>query len=399
MRILFLSRWYPDPPDNGSKIRISNLLRSLVQKHRVTLISFVDPDAEVAAGETPSPGVDETKICRYREFRPRSRRAMAGFLAPTPRWILDTYRPEMASLIRESVQRTRFDLVIASQTSMAVYYDSFRGIPAVFEELELGTFYPGIAVNGSSCWAEMRAHLRWAKHRRFIERLMRHFRMCTVASENEEKLLAACAPDFQNVHVIPNSLDMDAYDLKAPSRSSDSMIFAGSIRYTANHDAMNWFMREILPIIRSERKDANLTITGDPGGLRLISAPDVLVTGRVRNVAELIAASAVSVVPIRIGGGTRLKILESFALNTPVVSTSKAAEGLEVTDGIHCLIADTPGDFAKAVIRVMQEPEAAGRMASRAHAYVCSRFDWRIHSERFLDLIQNAAGMNAAPQG
>lgn len=114
-------------------------------------------------------------------------------------------------------------------------------------------------------------------------------------------------------------------------------------------------------------------------------------TGRVRDASELIASSIVSIAPIRIGGGTRLKILESFALGTPVVATAKAVEGLEAQSGEHFLLADTPGDFARSVIQLLREPEAARRMASRAFEFVCSRYDWRIHAREFLDLIQRAA--------
>ena len=145
MKILFLSRWYPDPPDNGSKIRILNLLRTLCEQHSVTLISFINPGESVCHQSFANPSPVEIRVCPYFEFNPHSRRALLGYFSHKPRWIMDTYSREMEMLIRETVENTRFDLVIASQTSMAAYHECFEGIPAIFEELELGCFHP----NGS----------------------------------------------------------------------------------------------------------------------------------------------------------------------------------------------------------------------------------------------------------
>ena len=355
MNILFLSRWYPDPPDNGAKIRILNLLKSLCAQHSVTLISFANPEENISSQNFPDPRPREIRVCPYFEFNPKSRRAVAGYFSAKPRWIVDTYRPEMESLIRKTVAGNRFDLIIASQTEMAAYFECFGGIPAIFEELELGCFYPD-GTGNPTAFDRMRMKLRWAKHRRFIAGLLPHFHFCTVASEIERRMAGEAAPGFRSVHVIPNSIDAGLYDRPAAERSKDSMIFTGSLRYAANLDAMSWFLNEIYPAVRSVNENARLTITGDPGPNHLPPHPNVTTTGRVQDVHGLIAGSTVSIAPIRIGGGTRFKILESFALGTPVVATSKAAEGLEARSGEHFLCADTSEDFAQSVIDLLRQP-------------------------------------------
>ncbi|MBN1568198.1 MAG: glycosyltransferase, partial [Acidobacteria bacterium] len=114
-------------------------------------------------------------------------------------------------------------------------------------------------------------------------------------------------------------------------------------------------------------------------------------TGRVEDVREWVAAAMVSIAPIRMGGGTRLKILESFALRTPVVATSKAVEGIEAKNGVHLWIADTPEEFSRSVLRLLQEPEEAGQMAGRAFDLLCSCYNWNAICPNFLNLIDHAA--------
>jgi len=389
MKILFLSRWYPDPPDNGSKIRILSLLRGLCEQHNVTLISFFNPEDGEPDKQLSNPAPDEIHICSYSEFNPHSLPAVLGYLGGTPRYLVDTYSTEMEALIRRAIQKTGFDLVIASQLSMAHYYPCFRGIPAIFEEAELGSYWP-IETQATLPWIEIRRKVTWAKHRRFMARVLENFNVCTVVSEVERKLLAMAAPTFQSIHVIPNSIDVDRFCRTSNGRAVRSMIFAGSLRYSANHDAMTWFLRDIYPEIRAEMPDVQLTITGEPAPQPLPPSPNVVLAGKVPDIQSVVARSAISLAPIRRGGGTRLKILESFALRTPVVATTKAVEGLEIQDGEHLLVADTSRDFANAVLQLLREPEEARRMTENAFRLVRARYDWRIVLPRFMELVDQA---------
>jgi glycosyltransferase involved in cell wall biosynthesis len=386
VRILFLSRWYPYPPDNGSKIRVFGLLRSLCERHEVTLISFRGADEQAAAPSVPGPV--ETRTCVYHEFRPSSTRARLAFASPTPRFLVDTFHAELDGLIRTTVARTRFDVVIASQLSMAAYHDAFRGVPAIFEEAELGAYRPG--ANGQPLAARLRTGLTWAKHRRYMARLLPHFACCTVASEVERQLMAEAVPGYDAVHVVPNAIETDAFPQSAP-RTPGSLIFTGSLRYAPNREGMAWFVEHILPALRARVPGVRLTITGEADRAPFDCAPDIVLTGRVPDVRPLVAASAVSVAPLRSGGGTRLKILEAMAARTPVVATSKAAEGLDAVHGEHLLIADTPQAFVDAIERLLRNPEDAQAMADRAHGLCRARYDARTVASAFLRLVDQAA--------
>lgn len=390
MKILLLSRWYPYPPNNGSKIRILNLLRALCKEHSVTLISFVNPGEDSSPEGFPSPGPEDIQVCPYSGFEPHSIRSLLGFFSDRPRWIIDTYRPEMESLIQRAMDKIPFDLIIASQTEMASYYRHFHGIPAIFEEAELGCFRPDDSPN-LSLLSGMRKKLRWVKHRSYIEKLLPHFKLCTVTSEVELRMLAEVAPGFRSVHIIPNSIDVARYPQTSCNRTPGAMVFTGPLRYEANYDAMSWFLSDIFPSIQAKIPWAQLTITGETGNRSLPGFSNVVLTGNVSDVYPLIGASAASLAPLRIGGGTRLKILESFALHTPVVATSKGVEGLEVRNGEHLLIADDASDFAGAVLRLLRDRDYAQAISDNAFKLVQKLYDWPSVLPQFLNLVNEAA--------
>jgi glycosyltransferase involved in cell wall biosynthesis len=386
MRVLFLSRWYPYPADNGSKIRVSGLLRGLCAQHDVTLISFRDPSEKLAS--PPSGRPTDVRVCDYREFRPGSGRALAGLFTPTPRFLIDTYSSEMERLIAEAVQETKFDVVIASQLSMAAYHRAFRGRPALFEEVELGAFRPGDD-GRANVVQRLRQQVTWAKHRRYVARLLPNFVSCTVASEIERQLLAMVVPTYACVHVVPNSVDTTGGALVA--REPNALIFTGSMRFAPNREAMAWFVDEILPEIRRQVPEVRVTITGEPGPVPFSVSSGITLAGYVADVQTLVASSAISLAPIRKGGGTRLKILEAMAARTPVVATSKAAEGLDARHEEHLLIADTPGAFANAVCRLLHDSTGAARMAERAWQLCHDRYDAQVVASKLVRLAESAA--------
>jgi len=182
MKILFLSRWFPYPTNNGSKLRIYNLLRGLAKHHDVTLLSFADqPDVSPDAPEVRSLCSD-VYVVPWREFDPNSARARFGFLNLAPRSIVDTFSPEMAQKITQLVNVHKYDLVVASQLSMAAYRPYYKNIPAVFEEVEIGLIH-GEAHHSLDLKKRLRRAFTWFKLRMYLSRLLASFQACTVVSE------------------------------------------------------------------------------------------------------------------------------------------------------------------------------------------------------------------------
>jgi glycosyltransferase involved in cell wall biosynthesis len=192
----------------------------------------------------------------------------------------------------------------------------------------------------------------------------------------------ATAPGATLVEVIPNGVDAAAMTAAAGEANlpqPDTLIYSGALTYSANFDAVDYFLREIFPHIRATRPDTKLLVTGKLEGVpveRLPQLPGVEFTGYLPDVSVAVARSWASVVPLRIGGGTRLKILEAMALGTPVVATRKGVEGLDVTPERDFLLADTPADFAAQTLRLLAGPDLRLALSYQARQTVQAKYDW-----------------------
>ena len=398
MRILFLSRWFPYPPNNGSKLRIYNLLRGLSREHDVTLISFTSkspsgndqPVTERVLAELKGLCTD-VQVVPYQPYNPTSTRALLGFVSPTPRSVIDTYVPQMESTIRRELDSGQYDLVIASERDTADYWPAFRNMPAIFEDIELGIFEARKA-QARTLLHRLRHELTGLKLKFYLRRLLPHFGATTVVSNVEANLLRGMVPGYQSIEVIPNGVNLNEYADICPVVQPNTLIFTGSFSFSPNYEAMVWFLREVFPRVQAKVPSVRLTITGDHANRPLPPADQVTLTGFVDDVRPLIANSYISLAPIRFGGGTRLKILEAMALRTPVVATSKGAEGLDVQHNEHLLIADTPEAHAEAILRLLQEPGLRQRLADKAYQLVRQKYDWSVVTPRLLDLVERVGG-------
>lgn len=387
MRILFLSYWYPLPPDNGSKLRIHNLLRGLAQRHEVTLITFADRPPTAQAEARLASLCREVRVVPRKSYRTNSLGGIAGFFDLMPRFIKETFSAEMVSQIRRVLERGSFDLVIASQLGTACYQPYFRDVPAIFEEVEIGSYYDPLHQLPLSR-RKIRHALTWLKHRRYLSRLIQEFRGCVVVSKRERDLISNEIMAGKKPDVIPNFLYLQDYVEVERSPREASLIFTGSFRYPANHEAMVWFLSQVYPLILQHIPDVSLMITGDNDGLQLPPATNLKQTGFVEDVAPLVASASLSIVPLLSGGGTRLKILESMALGTPVVSTSKGAEGLGAKDGHHLLIADTREVFADYVMHLLTDKEMRDYLSEQGLQFVKEKYAVEVVYPHFEDLIQ-----------
>lgn len=390
MRILFLSRWYPYPPNNGSKLRIWNLLRALGQRYEVTLVSFTDPAEEAPDVASLKDIIREVYTVPWREFNSGSLRALLGFFSPEPRWMVDTYSRPMADTISQVLASQKYDLVIASQLIMGSYAASFSGVPALLEEVELGVYFQK-QQQASNFLKKIRHSLTLIKLKSYLRNLLQHFCGYTVVSEQERRLLNAITASDAHVRVIPNCIDLDNYKDVQASVKKDSLIYTGSFRYNANYEAMEWFTHEVFPRILAVIPTAQLVITGDSAGKSIGPDPHISQVGLVPDIRPWIASSMVSLAPLQTGGGTRLKILEAMALHSPVVATSKGAEGLDARSGEHFLVADSPQDFADAVIRLLKDEAFRASITQAAYRLVEERYNWQNVLLLFIELIEEIA--------
>lgn len=390
MRILFLSRWYPYPANNGSKLRILNILRGLSSYHEMDLVSFYDP----AEGQPDQDGLKEicqnVQVVPWHEYDPTSLRALQGFVTFMPRSILDTYSPEMSRTLHGKIGREKYNLIIASEIDMAVYAVELKGVPILLEEAELGVFVQK-AQQTPKLRERLRHTLTWWKYRRYLRFIFSNIQATTVVSHLEKNILQSAVPEARKVVIIPNCMQLMDYEDVSVEARPDSLIYTGSFRYDVNYEAMLWFVREVYPLVQAQHPQVSLIITGDSAGKQLPAARNLTQTGAVSDVRPWLAAARVALAPLQTGGGTRLKILEAMALHTPVVSTSKGAEGLEAQSGVHLLVADRPQDFAHAVLSLLSDDALHQQLASAGFDLVRQKYNWDAVLPELLKLAEITA--------
>jgi glycosyltransferase involved in cell wall biosynthesis len=273
--------------------------------------------------------------------------------------------------------------------------------PLLLEELELSTFLDA-SRRPIQKLSALRARLTWAKLRGYLRRSLPSFDACTVVSAQEKLNVAAAAPGASAVRIVPNAVAAHAYDSDIESPQPASLIFPGALTYDANLLGARWFLASVFPKLREQIPAVHLRITGSHAGVDLTPLqihPGCEFTGYVPDIRPVIAQSLVTVVPLQTGGGTRLKILESMALGTPVVSTSKGAEGLSVTHGDNILIADDPAEFAEHVAAIVGDQKLRARLASGGRALVKSQYDWDVVGPRFCKIAEQAVASRTSRKG
>ena len=283
------------------------------------------------------------------------------------------------------VREEQPDVVIGWGLHLAVYADDLA-VPYVYEEAEYRIMFDRAHDRSLGLSARARAQLSWWKQRRFARGFLRSAAACTVSTRAEADLVRQIEPSVRNVTVIPNGIDVPDAGEIVPDRDDMRMIYTGSVTYHANLDAVTWFSQEVLPEVRRRVPGAHLMVTGrDDGGPTF---DGVTYTGLVDDIRPLVAGSAISVVPLRVGGGTRSKILEALALGAAVVSTSKGAEGLDLVAGRDLLVADDPRELAVLIAELLADPARRAQLGAAGRAAVVARYSWTSITPDFVQLIE-----------
>jgi glycosyltransferase involved in cell wall biosynthesis len=373
MKLLVVSSWFPYPPDNGSKLRAFHLLSQLSKRHDITLLSFSESGEEEGLAALKDVCRD-VRTVSGNPCKPVAALRARDLISATPRSYVQTYSPRMQELVDAAVPH--HDAAVAFQCGAALYLAKHSTIPRVFDEAEAGVIRDAFRTRPPGL-VRYRRGLTWWKYGYFLRHLVDAFERTTVVSEIEREHLAEAHCDLSALRVVPNGVDRQALMRRNEPRPG-RMIYSGAVTYSANLDAVRYFVRDILPLIRRARP-ATLVVTGSTGGVDvsdLLAGGSVTFTGRVPDIDHLVAHSSVSIVPLRLGGGTRLKILEAMALGTPVVTTPKGAEGLAVEHGQHLLIANSPEAFAQETLRVMNDFVLHARLAANGRRLVERLYTW-----------------------
>jgi polysaccharide biosynthesis protein PslH len=379
MRVLLLTLVAPNPPDSGPKVKTHYLLRYLAQRHRVTLVSFVRSQAEAAAARALEGLCEAVYTVPMRRSRARDAGYLLGSLASgQPFLMLRDDSRAMRRLLRHLVARERFDLAHADQLNM-IQFARATGLPVVFDAHNaVWTIFQRMARQERGL-KRAAIEIEWRKLKRYEGRVCRSSAgVMAVSQEDRAALVAAGAAE--PIAVIPIAVDVQGIAPVERRPDARGMLSMATMYWPPNIDGVLWFARDVLPIVRREAADAPFYVVGarPPAAVRALAADTAIqVTGYVDDPAPYLQSSALTVVPLRAGGGMRVKILEALARGIPIVSTTIGAEGIDVTPGQHLLIADEPAAFAEAVLRLLRDRALADRLADAGRRHALARYDWR----------------------
>ena len=407
MKLLWLNANLLLPLDKGGKLRTWHIMRHLAARHDITYLSFSDPS------QTPADRDGMREVCERLETVPRADAAKGTwrFYADAAKYVLDpvpygvakyrsaAYRDRLAALL----STTPFDAVVCDFLVPIVNMPSALPCPGIlFTHNVEAEIWRRHAENATNPLLRRLLAQQYRRMLRFERDALRRFDLVLAVSDADRRTFDRLYPGAvrQPVHVVQTGVDTGYFEPMAATSGSGHphLVFTGSMDWLPNEDGMLYFAAEILPRIRARLPGVTLSIVGrapTPAVQRLAEHPGVEVTGRVDDVRPHVAAATVYVVPLRIGGGTRLKIFEAMSMGKAVVSTTIGAEGLPVTDGRDVSIADDPEAFANAVLRLIANADERRRMEASARQLVVERYDWSAVAHDFehaLARVSAAAG-------
>ncbi|TAK21021.1 MAG: glycosyltransferase [Chloroflexota bacterium] len=384
MRILFVAPQVPFPPDKGTKIRNLGLITTLARDHEVGLIALSDrPDAPLAA--------ELARTCTYTRVvatpTPRGvRRRVVDLLRDNrPDLALRLYTPALRSAIRDATVRGAWDIV------------QFEGLETAHQGI--GAVSPGASVVYDAHNAEWRLQARAAtsdaRQGRVIGALYSMIQasrlrraegaiatsasgVVVVSREDAASIRAVGSP--RHLHIVPNGVDTEALRERLGQGDDGRYLFTGTMDYRPNIDGVVWFARHVWPEIKRRDPSAVFDVVGR-SPVRTVRdlerVAGIVVHGETPTTRPFFERARAVVVPLLVGGGARLKVLEAFAHGVPVVSTSLGIEGINALDGTHFVAADTPRAFADAVVRLNGDTEFRARLRTAARDLVATQYDWR----------------------
>lgn len=396
MKILWLKTELLHPVDKGGRIRTYQMLKELRKEHEITYLTLDDgsaaPDARDLSNEYCSNLITVPHSVAPK-FSPRFYAEIAGNLfSELPYFIAKYQSAAMRQKIEDVLAENAHDILVCDFLHPAINLPDEINIPTLLfqhnVEAMIWKRHYQVANNFGK-----RAYLRSQWHRAvaFEKQACSRFDAVVAVSKDDAEVFRS-EYGHGRVFDIGTGVDTDYFTpVNGDRTTKPNIVFTGSMDWLPNSDAVQWFIKEIFPLIKQEVPEATFTVVGRdpfPEILELAKKDSsIKVTGRVDDVRPYMREAAVFVVPIRIGGGTRLKIFEAMAMGLPVVSTTIGAEGLPVTDGNEIVLRDSPDRFSRSVISLLQDRHIASKTAETACRVVRDKFGWSSIAKQFEDIV------------
>jgi polysaccharide biosynthesis protein PslH len=402
MKILWVKSDFLHPTTRGGQIRTLEMVKRLHRKHEVHYIAFADrgsPEGVQRSGEY------STRAYPI-EHRPPAKKSLGfavqiarGFLSPMP-VIIDRWRSrEMERKIAELMDRERFDSVVCDFLTPAPNLGDFLEQSVLFQHNVEMAIWRRHAEHAPDTLRRFYFGLQADRMFAFEKKMCARARCVVAVSEADARSMREMF-GVKNVSTVATGVDVDYFQRPEQVEPTFDIVFVGSMDWMPNQDGIRFFMDQILPAIRAKLPECTVGIVGRTPSAELIETAKrdgrMTVTGTVPDVRPFLWGSAVSIVPLRVGGGTRLKIYEAMAAGTPVISTTIGAEGLDVSPGQNICIADAPDAFAAACIDLLRNRTGRDGLAAAGRELVETRFSWEAVTAGFERILVENAGTGAA---
>jgi len=390
VHILFLSQRVPFPPNRGDKITTWRLIERLRRAHEVRVVAFAHDAGDVeAAEELARRGIPTVAVPHRDRFKRLTSLPLLAGDRPMTLGVYGSRRLQRAvdALVPQS------DLAYAYSSSMGAFLERHASLPRVMHFAELD----------SDKWRQYaersRGPLRWvyAREQRtllaFETRVARAFDENVFCTPLEQEIFQRAVPGASSL-VLRNGVDLEHFQ-PAPERAEPGhLVFTGVMDYLPNADGCEWFVREILPLVRRRHPAARFSIVGSRPNAKvqaLAQVDGVTVTGFVPETRDWLARAAVSVAPLRIARGIQNKVLEAMAMGLPIVGTTSATQGVDGVAERDFLVCDDARGFADAVVRLLDAPEPARELGRRARRFVEQNYDWEVVFRPLDELVARLA--------
>ena len=398
MRILQLCPRMPYPLTDGGAIGIFNITKSLAELgHEITLLTYPLETQEATAEAVLA-------LSKFADVRLVSKTLPSRNFVLLRTVLKGAYpierreMPEMYELIRKTCKEKQFDVVHVDHCHMGRYglwVKQEFALPILLREHNIEfQIYERFALAEKSLLKRAVARIHGKRLRVEETTMLTQFDRVAAISDEDRQLIKHVAPSAR-VGLIPAGVDLEYFKPEHKTVKSNSILFVGALDWDPNYDALLYFLRSIFPLILKRNREAVLTVVGsnteriqpEIGAL----GNSVCIMGRVPDIRDYFGEAAVVVVPLRIGGGIRIKILEAFAMGKALVATSIGVEGIEATNGEHLLVRDTPESFAEAVDLLLRNDAMRETLGASAQSLVHSTYDWKGIAKRFTDLYISAS--------
>ena len=393
MKILWVSPHFLHPTTTGGRIRTLQILRHLHSRHEVHFAALSlpgAPEGPLKAGEYSSRSCGVPHSVADKRSAAFLGQVAKGLFSPVPLAVSRFYSPALARGVLELTEHENYDRQVCDFLAAAPHLpDLSRAV--LFQHNVETVIWRRRAQHAADPLTRTLLRVQADRMYRYERQACRTARTVVAVSPVDVRTMREMF-GVTRIHEIPTGVDVDYFMPAGPSPPASDLLYVGSMDWAPNVDAVKSFLRDILPLIHRRRPQSTFAVVGRDPPPELVAAarndPRVTVTGTVADVRPYLWGAKVAVVPLRVGGGTRLKIYECMAARTPVVSTHVGAEGLEVSHPETIRLADAPDQFARACLELMESDTGRARMAEAAWQLVSSKFSSRQVALRFEELLE-----------